>query len=129
MNQNVLYLMIVNMPTEEEMAAAVAAADQKGWSTGSGVSPSQAARYAGPQSTTYHPWTRSESTLKEWRQQSHPETGHSGSGPPMSDKEQFFNRPSPEYQPGSYQDTRAPEKTPFEDPPNYDGATSPRFNK
>ncbi|TVY82519.1 Carnitinyl-CoA dehydratase, partial [Lachnellula suecica] len=55
--RNVLYLMIVNMPTDEELAAAVASADKQGWSTGSGVSQSEAGRCAGPESTTYHPWS------------------------------------------------------------------------
>jgi hypothetical protein len=59
--------------------------------------------------------------LEEWRHQSHPETGDAGT--PSSEKEQNFSRPTPQYQPGSYESARETEEAPKEDPPNYADAT------
>lgn len=52
--------MIVNMPNDEEMAAAASAARKNGLSTEAGASSEQAARYQGPESPSYNPSSRAD---------------------------------------------------------------------
>jgi hypothetical protein len=102
--------MIVNMPTDEEMTAAVALADKKGWdSTESGVSPSQAANYDGPDSTTYHPWTYARSQPTSEKAGDHlGAVGQMGPGSAINEDVKSWNRPASSSQGPNYTESQSP---------------------